>query len=213
MADRRYRVTVRGYDFSVEVDGVNEDQAIDNAVERARDDADFDVVDVTLIRGEPDPPPLPDVGWIPEPARSLILASAPAWDGRYIRVWCVLVHGHPWATNGCWAFRLPEGTAAPDDATDYTQHLSTMADGATDPVDLAAVPHEQEESLWNKNERARMVYACGDHWPLDAVYADLLEELCESDRWFRGRPADPGVLRDASGESLALLMPVRPNDG
>lgn len=205
---RSYRVTLRCYSFTVDVDAATEDQAIDEAIAQATLKADFEVDEVVMTRGEPDPPPMPEVDWVPEPARSLILASAPAWDPNYIRVWCVLVHGIPWATNGCWAVRLPAGTAPLDDARDYTQHLSSMTDGATEAVELAPVPHEHDKR-WSDDE-ARMVYACGEHWPLDAAYADLLKRLCESDRWFRARPADPGVLRDEHGEALGVLMPVRP---
>lgn len=212
---RRYRVTVRSLRFTVEVEAEDEERAVDQAIERARWDAEFEETDVTMTRGEPDPPdppPLPDVAWVPEPARSHILESAPAWDSYTNRVWSVLIHDALWATNGHWAFKLPEGTPTPEAPaapSDATKALGPDIAAATELVPRAREAQEMGDSSYR--EEKAMVYTCGEHWPLSATYVDLLEKLAGADAWYRqpGVPADPAVLRDSNGEAVALLMPRR----
>ena len=144
----------------------------------------------------------PDIDWMPEPARSHVLASAPAWH-EYQRVRCVIVRGSLWATNGHWALMLPPGSGRPGgDIKDVTEVTGPYIDRAIESAPRSLAPTVEDE--W-------AVYECGDYWPLDAVYVDLLEQVTGASAWFRtpGEPASVAVLRSADGTAVAVLMPRR----
>lgn len=207
-----YRVTVTCRRYTVTVDAVTEDQARDEAIERARWEADFEADDVVMVRGQPPPVPLPDFSWVPEPARSLLVESFPGWDPYADRVWSVLINEELWATNGHWVFRLPAGTPAPGAPFAPTNATTLVKDAAaaTEAVQLAAEPHGMPISSWESTEV--LAFACGRHWPLTAAYVDLLQKVTGAEAWFfrPERGAFPAVLRNSEGEAVAMLMPRRP---